>query len=75
MKAFRTAGATPRARSPSRTAHTQEYVSIGLLGAATTSYDSQDPVISTGNFDNITREDVEKALEQFRGKIKQTPPM
>ncbi|CAK9785754.1 pseudouridine synthase [Cutaneotrichosporon oleaginosum] len=53
----------------------KEYVSIGLLGAATTSYDSQDPVISTGNFDNITREDVEKVLEQFRGKIKQTPPI
>ncbi|BEI82097.1 hypothetical protein CcaverHIS002_0212570 [Cutaneotrichosporon cavernicola] len=53
----------------------KEYVSIGLLGAATTSYDSQDPVISTGNFDSITREDVEKALEQFRGKIKQTPPI
>ncbi|GMK59062.1 hypothetical protein CspeluHIS016_0700770 [Cutaneotrichosporon spelunceum] len=53
----------------------KEYVSTGLLGAATTSYDSQDPVISTGNFDGITREDVEKALEQFRGKIKQTPPI
>lgn len=31
--------------------------------------------MSTGNFDNITREDVEKVLDRFRGTIKQTPPM
>lgn len=31
--------------------------------------------MTTGNFDGITKEDVEKVLDQFRGKIKQTPPM
>lgn len=54
---------------------TKEYESIGLLGAATTSYDSEGSVLSTGNFDGVTREDIERVLDQFRGKIKQTPPM
>jgi tRNA pseudouridine55 synthase len=46
-----------------------------MLGAATTSYDAESPILHTGNFDNITREDIEKVLDQFRGVIKQTPPM
>ncbi|EJT46425.1 pseudouridylate synthase 4 [Trichosporon asahii var. asahii CBS 2479] len=54
---------------------TKEYESIGLLGAATTSYDSEGSILSTGDFDGVTREDVERVLDQFRGKIKQTPPI
>lgn len=53
----------------------QEYESTGLLGAATTTYDSEGPVIATHGFDGITREDIERVLDRFRGKISQTPPM
>jgi tRNA pseudouridine55 synthase len=75
--ADRLPGIPPRIKSCSgQLAHTdQEYVSIGLLGATTTSYDAESPVITTGDFDNVTREDIEKILDRFRGTIKQTPPM
>lgn len=53
----------------------QEYESIGLLGASTTTYDSEGPILATAPFDGITREDVERVLDRFRGKITQTPPM
>ncbi|KAK8861487.1 tRNA pseudouridine(55) synthase [Kwoniella newhampshirensis] len=53
----------------------KEYESIGLLGAATTSYDSHDPVISTASWEHVTKEDIEKVLDQFRGEILQTPPI
>jgi tRNA pseudouridine55 synthase len=46
-----------------------------VLGASTTSYDAEGSLLSTGNFDGITREDVERVLDRFRGQIKQTPPM
>ncbi|KAL7419732.1 pseudouridine synthase pus4 [Cryptotrichosporon argae] len=54
---------------------TKEYESTGLLGASTTTYDSQGPILSTARFDHITREDVERVLDRFRGQIKQTPPI
>ncbi|RSH94597.1 hypothetical protein EHS25_004401 [Saitozyma podzolica] len=53
----------------------KEYESTGLLGAATTTYDSEGPILSTAPFDGITREDVEKVLDQFRGEINQVPPI
>jgi tRNA pseudouridine55 synthase len=53
----------------------QEYESIGILGAATNTMDAEGAVITTGNFDGITREDVEAALQKFQGQITQTPPM
>jgi tRNA pseudouridine55 synthase len=53
----------------------QEYESWGILGAATTTYDSEGPIITTHDFDGITREKVESVLDRFRGTIKQTPPM
>lgn len=37
--------------------------------------DAEGPVLTTGDFDNVTREDIEKAIEQFQGVINQTPPM
>jgi tRNA pseudouridine55 synthase len=37
--------------------------------------DSEGAVLSTGNSDNVTREDLEKVLDRFRGDIMQTPPM
>ncbi|WVO13236.1 tRNA pseudouridine(55) synthase [Cryptococcus depauperatus] len=53
----------------------KEYESIGLIGAATASMDADDPVCSTAPWEHITREDVEKVLDQFRGDIMQTPPI
>lgn len=53
----------------------QEYESIGLLGAATTTMDSEGPILTTAAFDHITREDIEKVLDRFRGDIMQVPPM
>ena len=37
--------------------------------------DSEGEILTTAGFDNITREDVEKDLDRFRGEILQTPPM
>lgn len=53
----------------------QEYTSIGLLGAVTTTMDSEGAILTTAPFDHITREDVEKVLDRFRGEIMQVPPM
>ncbi|WVF66983.1 tRNA pseudouridine(55) synthase [Kwoniella sp. CBS 6097] len=53
----------------------KEYESIGLIGCMTTSMDSDDPVLSTAPWEHITREDVEKVLDRFRGEIYQVPPI
>lgn len=45
------------------------------MGAATTTMDAEGPILTTGDFDHVTREDIEKAIEQFQGVINQTPPM
>ncbi|WVW80049.1 tRNA pseudouridine(55) synthase [Kwoniella bestiolae CBS 10118] len=54
---------------------TKEYESIGLLGCITTSMDSDDPVLSTSSWEHVTREDIEKVLDRFRGEIDQVPPI
>ncbi|OCF32288.1 tRNA pseudouridine(55) synthase [Kwoniella heveanensis CBS 569] len=53
----------------------KEYESIGLIGCMTTSMDSDDPVLATAAWEHITREDVEKVLDRFRGEIYQVPPI
>ncbi|WVQ94632.1 tRNA pseudouridine(55) synthase [Kwoniella sp. CBS 9459] len=53
----------------------KEYESIGLIGCMTTSMDSDDPVLSTAPWEHITREDIEKVLDRFRGEIHQVPPI
>ncbi|WWC60209.1 tRNA pseudouridine(55) synthase [Kwoniella dejecticola CBS 10117] len=53
----------------------KEYESIGLLGCITTSMDSDDPVLSTASWEHVTREDIEKVLDKFRGEIYQVPPI
>ncbi|WWC87795.1 tRNA pseudouridine(55) synthase [Kwoniella dendrophila CBS 6074] len=53
----------------------KEYESIGLLGCITTSMDSDDPVLSTASWEHVTREDIEKVLDRFRGEIDQVPPI
>jgi tRNA pseudouridine55 synthase len=37
--------------------------------------DAEGPVLTTGNFDSVTREDIEKIIEKFQGEISQVPPM
>ncbi|KAL5635385.1 hypothetical protein ACGC1H_004242 [Rhizoctonia solani] len=54
---------------------TKEYRTTGLLGCETDSYDSNGARVSTSPYAQITREDVEKILERFRGEIQQMPPI
>ncbi|ORY27446.1 pseudouridine synthase [Naematelia encephala] len=54
---------------------TKEYVSTGLLGAATDTMDADGKVLSTAPWEHVTREMIEQVLDQFRGTIKQTPPI
>ncbi|CUA68108.1 tRNA pseudouridine synthase B [Rhizoctonia solani] len=54
---------------------TKEYRTTGLLGCETDSYDSKGSRVRTSPYAQITREDVEKILERFRGEIQQMPPI
>ncbi len=55
--------------------HTKVYEAEIMLGATTPSYDMEHPVNATYPYGHITREMVEKTLEQFVGEIKQRPPL
>ncbi|RAL06178.1 pseudouridine synthase PUS4 [Aspergillus ibericus CBS 121593] len=54
---------------------TKEYETVVLFGAETDTYDRMGKLVRKGPYEHITREMVEKALEQFRGKIMQRPPI
>ncbi|TQB77475.1 hypothetical protein MPDQ_000015 [Monascus purpureus] len=54
---------------------TKTYETVVLFGAETDTYDKLGKVVRRGPYEHITREAVEKALEQFRGKIMQRPPI
>lgn len=54
---------------------TKSYETIVLFGAETDTYDRVGKVVRRGPYEHVTREAVEKALEQFRGKIMQRPPI
>jgi tRNA pseudouridine55 synthase len=45
------------------------------LGAATDTYDAAGSIVQQGDASTIDRRQVEAALEEFRGRITQTPPM
>ena len=45
------------------------------LGETTDTYDSDGTVVETADVTGVTRQDVEAALEEFRGEIAQVPPM
>ncbi len=45
------------------------------LGKSTDTYDAEGRVTRTADASSITREEIEKALVNFRGEIRQTPPM
>lgn len=51
------------------------YVAEIELGACTDTYDAAGEITSRGDASSLTREDVETALDGFRGIIEQTPPM
>jgi len=54
---------------------TKTYEATILFGAATDTYDTLGKVLSKAPYAHVTREEVEKALETFRGKIMQKPPL
>ncbi|OVE74866.1 tRNA pseudouridine(55) synthase TruB [bacterium E08(2017)] len=45
------------------------------LGSATNTQDAQGETISEGDYSNVTREDMERVMEDFKGDIMQLPPM
>ncbi|KAL9106559.1 MAG: hypothetical protein Q9227_008405 [Pyrenula ochraceoflavens] len=55
--------------------YSKTYYTVVLFGAATDSYDTEGKVVARAPFESVTRERVEEALGQFRGKIKQIPPL
>ena len=54
---------------------TKAYETIVLFGAETDTYDRLGKVVRRAPTEHVTREAVEKALEQFRGQIMQRPPI
>ncbi|KAL4904839.1 hypothetical protein BDW74DRAFT_178411 [Aspergillus multicolor] len=54
---------------------TKTYETVVIFGAETDTYDAVGKVVRRAPYEHITREAVEKALEQFRGKIMQRPPI
>lgn len=54
---------------------TKTYEAVILFGTSTDSYDRVGKVIKNAPYEHVTKESVEKALEQFRGKFMQLPPL
>lgn len=54
---------------------TKSYEAIVTFGAETDTYDCLGKVVRRAPYEHVTRETVEKALAQFRGKIMQQPPI
>ncbi|SPO23627.1 related to tRNA pseudouridine synthase B [Ustilago trichophora] len=54
---------------------TKEYRSTGLLGSATTSYDSCDPILTRKPYDHVTPQQIAHLLPRFTGTVKQIPPL
>jgi tRNA pseudouridine55 synthase len=54
---------------------TKTYEAVVLFGTSTDSYDRVGKVLKKAPYEHITREKVEEALGQFRGKFKQLPPL
>ena len=51
------------------------YESVGLLGASTTSYDSQDPVMKRTSRTHVDRDLISSYLPYFTGPLLQYPPL
>ncbi len=54
---------------------TKEYRTTGLLGSATTSYDSQDPVLTRKPYDHVAPQTIADLLPRFTGTVLQIPPL
>ncbi|VBB76225.1 Putative tRNA pseudouridine synthase 4 [Podospora comata] len=54
---------------------TKTYETVVVFGASTDTYDRLGKIIKKGDYSNVTRDAVEKALEPFRGKYRQMPPL
>ena len=54
---------------------TKTYETTIIFGAATDTYDVLGKIIRRAGYGHITRDKVEKALDQFKGKIMQRPPI
>ncbi|KAJ4302266.1 pseudouridine synthase pus4 [Collariella sp. IMI 366227] len=54
---------------------TKTYETVVLFGASTDTYDRTGRIIKKGDYEGVTREAAEKALDTFRGKIRQMPPL
>ncbi|TVY39404.1 putative tRNA pseudouridine synthase [Lachnellula subtilissima] len=54
---------------------TKQYETVVLFGASTDTYDRVGKVLRTAPYEHVTREVVEAALGQFRGKFMQLPPL
>ena len=54
---------------------TKTYEATVLFGAATDTYDSLGKVLRRAKYTHVTREGVEHALQRFKGKIMQKPPI
>lgn len=53
----------------------KDYVAHFDLGYKTDTYDKEGKIIAEKSFEAISLEELEKVLENFRGEIKQVPPM
>lgn len=54
---------------------TKTYETVVLFGASTDTYDRVGRIVKKSRYDEVTRPMVEEALESFRGKYKQMPPL
>ncbi len=53
----------------------KEYRALLVLGASTDTQDAQGTVLAEGDASAVTAEALEEVLDQFRGTIRQVPPM
>ena len=54
---------------------TKEYETVLLFGAASDTYDVKGKIVGKAPYEHITRAKVETAMEKFRGKMMQKPPV
>lgn len=54
---------------------TKTYEAVVLFGTSTDSYDRVGKVIKNAPYEHVTKEAVERALQRFRGKFMQLPPL
>lgn len=54
---------------------TKSYEAVLLFGKATDTYDTEGKVVARKAYEHVTKEKVEEAMEKFKGKIMQKPPI